>query len=297
MLNSPILERSPYEHERLLPVPLAVFRYWTFYLPNDIILKFPPLESAPKDPIYMRVPVDGTCLLLHGQRSKEGRPILMANYTKPLPTACLSLHYDNGQWDDVARQEILHQGVVDAMDISGGDSSLLRKQMPELSKGFIFDGYDLDYYAAIKQMDLQGHPGFPQLTALFVEACVAQRDVRKFPNEKRYEKDLLDAIPALDPVVKRPLPFAFPPILYRLEQHLSKQTPKLPYLEHYPAINLYARLYDAADRAEGKRTNNANGAFDSMYERHGFDEQFKVRPLCVFFLKNLFLSLICSFKE
>lgn len=82
VLNSPVLEKSPYEHDVLLRVPDEVYRYWTFFSPDDILLDMNDADHGRK-----RVPIDGTCQLLYGYRKADGPYLMVRNFTKPLPTA------------------------------------------------------------------------------------------------------------------------------------------------------------------------------------------------------------------
>jgi hypothetical protein len=239
-LNMPTLEKSPYEHDELLPVPPAVFKYWTFYLPEDVFVRFPHTE--------IRVPVDGVGTFLEGKRDPEGSYLMQENFTKPMPTARTSMYN-------------IAAGAVEKMP------------GPEMSRGTIFDRYDFDYYSADASMRRQGHPGIPQLHNIYIESCIHYRDHDAYPDPEAYREALFDAIPQLDPAAGVPLPFAFGPIEYAIERYLAEVVYQWPQEENYPMCNAFDRIIDTVKRTDGKMSNNANGAFEQMSKRYDFDER------------------------
>ncbi len=243
VFSMPTLEGSRYEHDQLLPLPRQLRQYWTFYLPDDVCIRFDNGRTT-------RVAVDGTPLLLEAERDPLGKLPMIENYAKPLPTARLSMY-----------------------QCKPNDSDDIMASMAEMSRGYVVDKYDVDFYSALEQMRRLGHPGLPELHSLFIEACVDGRDLVEYPSAAHYKAALFKAIPILDPAAEVPLPFAFPPIAYRIEQYLARKVHKWPLLDHYPACNVYERLQDTALRTEGREHDNANGAYDTMSERYDFDAQ------------------------
>ena len=140
--------------------------------------------------------------------------------------------------------------------------------------GFQFDRYDLDYLACDAQMRLLGHPGIPKFREWYLDACFDQRPSHCRRMEKpEYTQRLLDAVPALADE-SEPLPFAFPPIAYRLQQYISKETFHVVPIPLLPAVeNIYDRLSQTAKRDKSDLTNNSNGAYEPMSRHHDFDRR------------------------
>ena len=139
-----------------MTVPPNVYKYWTFYLPDDVSLRFtqddPDRPGEPKT-TYQRVPIDGCASLMHGKRDANGPTPMLANFTKPLPTAWSSLQYGDpaAAMDDYRKRRI---AAREAQNLLQG-----RFSAPELAMGYMWDEYDLDFMAADEQMRRLGHPG------------------------------------------------------------------------------------------------------------------------------------------
>ncbi len=274
VLNMPTLEKSPYEHDDIMPVPAAVYNYWTSYPPDDISLRFERTNATtglPDPDVYVRVPVDGCVSLLHGTRTANGPIPMLANYTRPLPTAWSSLQYG----DPMTAATEYQQRVMAA----SAAESLLEGSLaaPEFSLGYMWDKYDLDYVSITEQMRRLGHPGIPKIQEWLLQACYHQRPQKYMGdfynnNEARFREELLDLIPQLDPeCCDEPLPFPFAPLAYRLEQYLARVHYKWQEVTPYPAVNIVQRLQDTTERQTALLTNNSNHAFEHMSERMGYD--------------------------
>ena len=89
--------------------------------------------------------------------------------------------------------------------------------------------------------------GIPEIHEYFLEACFAQKNERyaNMPMQ-RFRDLLINKIPQLDLDTDEPLPFAFPPIAYRLEQYLARHVYQWTELKNYPACNMVQRLQDTA---------------------------------------------------
>lgn len=215
VLSHPVLEKSPYEHASLLPVPPQAFDYATFYMPDDVHIKYS--DSLPN----LRIPQHGTTQVLRLARD-PARPFLRyENYARPLPTARHSVFAN-----DEARMD--------------------------LSRGFVVDDFDPDFHMAVKQMQRLGHPGFPELEALFLADCRAscgndaaafQRLLHEVPEIGRLERARHD--PETDVT---PLPFVFAPIAYRINRYVQKQYSKTQQTSDYAALNVIARIEDSVMR-------------------------------------------------
>lgn len=243
-LRMPTLERSPYEHDELLPLRKELLSYWTSYLPPDMYVDFDGKE--PK-----RVPVDGVAMFIEGQRAADGEYIMQVNYTKPLPTALSTLY-----------------------GIHEGEDNPRMSNLPEMSRGFICDLYDVDYFTSIAAMTRMGHQGDLLMHELYLKACVHFRDHAKYPDGERYRRQLLKAIPELDPAGGVPLPFAFPPIAYLIDRYLLlvENSWREP-VRNYPASNVFDRLQHAVLTTDARATGNANGAFKKLSERYNIEDR------------------------
>lgn len=246
-LNMPHLEESIYEHPTLLPVPPKVFSYMTFYPPEDTHLDFPDGHS-------IRVALDGVGLQLQGVRTPGGRSIRRDNFAKPSPTARASLF-----------------GLPPGTPVP--------EDSAEMSRGVIYNRFDPDFYMVNAVMERSGHPGIPFLHDLFLKACVHFRDKKRFPSEEAYLAQLYRAVPELDPAAGVPLPFAFAPIAYRIQQYLMEVVYKVPQHAHYPECNLYERLDDTVKRTDGQRDNNRNNAYQEMSNNTKIDQRRRVLDL------------------
>jgi hypothetical protein len=245
-LRMPTLEKSPYEHPDYHQVPQELYSYPTFYLPEDIYIRWG--EAMEK-----RVPVDGTAMSIDGERDPNGAYIMQANYTKPLATARSTLYG-------------IHPG-------RGKKSNARTSSLPEMSRGFICDLYDIDYFSAVAALERQGHPGEPLMLELFTNALVHFRDTQKHPNEKEFRRRLLRDIPELDPTGGVPLPFAFPPIAYMIDLYLARVKHAWEDEPHYPATGILERLQDALEMADAKSNKNENGAFQKLSAQHHCDDR------------------------
>jgi len=273
VLSMPTLELSPYQHDKILPIPVALFKYWTSYLPDDVSLKFQPVNrsSGLQEPdVYVRVPVDGCVSLLHVAPDLQGPVPMLANYTRPLPTAWSSLQYGDpvlAETDYNKRRSAARAAEV----LLEGDMA-----PPEFSHGYIWDEYDLDYISFSEQMRRLGHPGIPKIHEWLLQACYHQRpEAYRTPlydnNEKLFREELFDLVPILDPECdEEPLPFPFAPIAYRLEQYLAREHYQWEEVKPYPAANILQRLQDTTERQTALLTNNENKAFESMSTRMGY---------------------------
>jgi hypothetical protein len=244
-LRMPHLECHPYEHAELAPPPKEIFRYGTFYLPEDVYVEFP--ETSER----IRVPVDGTSMFIQGVRDTAAQHLMVENFAKPLATGRSSL-YDRHPGEDQ---------VEDARKLS------------EMSRGFMYDRYDCDYYSYDAVMRRSGHPGIPILHEFYIKALVHNRDRDRYKDEEAFKQQLFDAVPYLDPAAGVPLPFGFGPIAYTIDRYLALEVHKWPQAPHYPLTNALERLDDTVQRHHAKLTNNSNGAFDYMSARQGLDDR------------------------
>ncbi len=249
VLNMPTLEKSPYEHPDLAPLPPAMFRYWTFYAPDDVHLDF-------EDGSSTRVPVDGTCMFITGVRSPEGRVLMTDNFVKPLPTARASLY-----------------------KIPPNVKNAERLKSVEMARGTYYDEFDPDHFDVDTVMRRTGHPGVPLFHKLYIKALVHRRDKVRYPNERAFKRDLFDAMPLLDPKSGVPLPFAFPPITHAIEQYLATQVYKWPQFANYPECNLQDRLEDTVERTFARKNNNSNNAYRNMSALSNFNERAQIAAM------------------
>jgi hypothetical protein len=260
-LRMPTLELSPYEHPTLNPTPSGVFTYMTFYAPEDVHIDFATTS--------VRVPIDGTGMFITGRRDPDGDLIMQENFTKPMPTAMSSLY------------DIHPIGDGDAGDSEGEtEEDKANKwrimRLPEMSRGFVYDMYDPDFYAADAAMTRIGHAGLPPVHALYIDALIHFRDRVRFPDPDDYKARLFEAVPELDPDMGVPLPFAFPPIAYTIDRYLALGVHKWKQIPNFPFANALARLNDTLVRTEGKSSKNANNAFDRMSDRYGYADRAKM---------------------
>jgi len=221
-LSHPVLEKSPYEHPVYLPVPPQVFRYITSYMPDDVHV------DCGGGVGVVRVPLHGTCLLLELSRKTTSNPLRYSNYTKPLPTALRSVPE-------------------------------LGREPSRLMRGLVADTYDIDFYTAVQHMDMYGFPGLPGLTRAYLDACRLQ------VLEAGHAWDaVLKTIPALKELCDTPtgglspLPFMFPPIMYRIKRYLYDQKYKKSLDPEYMARNIMTRIQDSVAR-NVLTTNDAKG--------------------------------------
>jgi hypothetical protein len=254
-LRMPTLECSPYEHPDFHQVPEELFKYGTFYLPPDVYIDFGTWEK--------RVPVDGASMFVKGKRDPDGDCIMQINYTKPLPTA-LSNFYDIHPGDSI-------------------DANSRTRNLPELSRGFIYNEYDIDYYTMLAAQRRQGYPGEPLFLELYTKALVHFRDERRHPNADTYRRQLVETIPELDPAARVPLPFAFPPIAYMIDCYLAQVERGWKDQPHYPVTNILTRLQDALLTTDAKKSKNANGAFEKQSDYHHCSER---REFALFNIKR-----------
>jgi len=236
VFNMPVLELAKeWEAPGLVENAPEVYQYWTGYMPSDVMIG------------NKRIPLDGTPLLLEATRDPNGRFMRLNNYTKPMATARASL-YDQDP-DDVDEDSL------------------------DMALGIICDENDPDYEMAAKLLEDLGSPEIVPLKELFVEACVEDRNMVRYPRgqEDRFRKVLFEKLPNLVPGNGVPLPFAFPPIEHRLQQYLMRHPDLIDptyeaseLIASFPERNIFERLEDTIRREQADRTKNANGAYRSM---------------------------------
>jgi hypothetical protein len=239
-LRMPNLERSPYEAKGVYEVDQELYKYPCAYLPPDMYIDFGHWEK--------RVPVDGATMFIRGERDPDGDCIMQVNYTMPLPTALSNLY-------------AIHPG-------ESVRDNVRTRDLPELSLGFYYDEYDVDYYTALSVMRRQGYPVEPLFLELFTKALVHFRDKRRHPNADAYRDLLLEHIPELDPAARVPLPFAFPPIAYMIDRYLVLVEYGWKEQEHFPVGNPLARLQQTLNTTDAKANKNDNGALARQSEYH-----------------------------
>jgi hypothetical protein len=219
VLGNPTLELHPYEDAKLLPNPPEVYKYMTFYTPDDVHVHHTDGESS------VRVALHGAPMLLEMRRDPNQPLLRRDNFNRPMPTARVSVY--NGTPDDAPEAD--------------------------MSYGYVIRDADVDFITFFKRMETSCHPGIPFMEAHFVRQCLVDAHCQvdpKIPCEKR--DALFTALPDLEDIYKNapgrvPLPFFFPPILYRIQKS-SRLEDKEVMIANYPACNVFDRIQNVVMR-------------------------------------------------
>lgn len=266
-LSTTTLEASPYEHETLLPVPPQVFKYATFYPPDDTIVD---IKNGKQ---MVRIAHHGVPSILKLER-RANNHLSRENFIKPLPTARVMLY--------------------------GADHET--KSASSMSRGYVFDTYDIDFTMMTKRASQVWFQGLPRLEKYFIKDCIedvrknqptiaqglSDEEILRFLREKISAIDLLFDTPlpptgrmnterearianllsgggsrhqARDPV---PLPVFYPPIFYRIRRQLRPKTDIV--FDNYPGINIFERIQDTVLRKHCINDNNSPLADGRVFE-------------------------------
>jgi hypothetical protein len=245
VLSNPTLELHPYEDLELLPNPPEVYKYMTFYTPDDVNVQHTEGESS------VRVALHGAPMLLEMKRDSNQPLLRRDNFSRPMPTARVSIY--NGTPDDASEAD--------------------------MSYGYVINDADIDFMTFFKRMEICCHPGIPFMDAHFARQCLLDAHCElnsKIPCAKR--DALFKALPDLEDIYynkpgRSPLPFFFAPILYRIQKS-SRLEDKEPMILNYPACNVFDRIQNVVMRHKSVHDKTLY-AYKSMGETLGVTQAFR----------------------